>query len=113
MHNFFKDMKIKRELKEFQKFKANYEFSQKEIVKKDDALFCDGICIKENGNSEYLGECEKFVNVGYKLHGALPKVLSNLFPYSFYFKGQKLSSIESFFQAIKFKNVKSQKLILI
>lgn len=45
------------------------------------------------------------------MHGALPKILSNLFPYTFYFKGVKLHSVESFFQGIKFKNKKSQKLV--
>lgn len=108
MKNLFRDIKIKRELKRFKKFKDNYLFIPKEIIKKNDALFCDDICIKENEESEYIGECEKFVNVGYKLHGALPKLLSNLFPYTFYFKGYKLHSAESFFQGIKFKNKKAQ-----
>ncbi len=47
--------------------------------------------------------------MGYKLHDSLPKVLSNLFPYEFYFRGYKLHSIESFFQGIKFKNKKAQR----
>ncbi len=109
MRNIFKDFKIKKELERFKKFKENYIFNQKEILEQNGALFCDGICIKENENSEFIGECEKFVNVGYKLHGSLPKILSNLFPYTFYFRGYKLHSVESFFQALKFKNPKAQK----
>ena len=38
-----------------------------------------------------------------------PKLLSNLFPYEFTFKGYKLNSIECFFQGIKFKDKKLQK----
>ena len=38
-------------------------------------------------------------------------MLSNLFPYSFKFKGKKLSSIENFFQGIKFKDKKIQNYI--
>ena len=109
MKNIFKEIKIKKELKRFQNFKSKYEFKQLEIVRKNNSLFCNDICIKENDNSEYLGETDTFVNVGYKLHGAFPKILSNLFPYSFYFKGFHLKSIESFFQGIKFKNKKTQK----
>ena len=111
MYNIFKELKIKKELKKFQLFKKKYNFVQKDIIKKGESLYCDGVCIKENDKSDYIGECEKFVNVGYKLCGATPKLLSNLFPYKFYFKGFYLNSVESFFQAIKFKDKKSQKLV--
>ena len=109
MRNIFKEIKIKKELKRYETFKKNYQFNQLEIVKKGESLFCNGVCIKENDNSEFLGECDSFVNVGYKLHGSLPKILSNLFPYTFYFRGFKLRSIESFFQGIKFKDKNAQK----
>ena len=98
----------KKELKEFIEFKKNYKFKQLEIVKKEnDDLYCDGILLKE-GNS-YVGESEKWINVGYAFHGMYPKLLSNLFPYEFKFKGFKLNSIECFFQGIKFPNKDLQK----
>ena len=109
MKNVFKEIRIKKELKRYEKFKESFKFSQMPISSKGNALYCNGICIKEDENSEFLGESESFINVGYKFHGALPKILSNLFPYSFYFKGFKLNSVESFFQGIKFKNKKAQK----
>ena len=109
MKHFFKEIKIKNELKKYEKFKENFKFNQMEIIKKGNSMFCDGVCIKESENSEFLGESESFINVGYKFHGSLPKVLSNLFPYSFYFRGFKLNSIESFFQGIKFKDKKAQR----
>lgn len=109
MKNLFKEIQIKKELKRYEEFKKNYNFKQKEIENVGDSLFCDGVCIREGENGELLGESETFVNVGYKLHGALPKILSNLFPYTFYFRGYTLHSIESFFQGIKFKNKKAQK----
>ena len=111
MKNIFKEIAIKKELKRFKEFKNNYIFNQKEIIQKDESLFCDGICIKENENSDWIGETDTFVNVGYKIHGSLPKVLSNLFPYKFYFKGYQFGSAEGFFQALKFKDKKCQKLI--
>lgn len=111
MKNLILEMKIKKELKLFKQFKKNYNFFQKEIEEKNDgSLFCDGICLK-GSDGEWIGETETFVNVGYKIHGPKPKVLSNLFPYTFYFKGFKLNSIEGVFQGFKFKNKKMQKLV--
>ena len=110
MRNIFKDLKIKRELKKFQEFKKNFVFEFKNLEEKTDgSIFCDGICVREGKDGEWLGETDTFINVGYKIHGAMPKVLSNLFPYSFYFKGFKLSSIESAFQGFKIKNKKTQR----
>ena len=110
MKNLFKELKIKRELKRFKEFKKSFQFQMKEIeMKKDGSLFCDGVCIREGKDGEWVGETETFVNVGYKIHGMMPKVLSNLFQYEFYFKGFKLQSIESVFQGFKVKNKKAQK----
>lgn len=103
--------KIKRELIVFKKFKVNYKFIQKEIVEKDGVLYCENeALIDEEGNS--LGEGENWINVGYKLSGPYAKVLSNLFPYEFEFKGKKLKSIEAFFQGIKFKDIIMQDYVL-
>ena len=111
MRNIFKDLKIKRELKRFQKFKKNYDFKFKQLVTDGEKVFCDGVCIKESADGEWLGESETFVNVGFSNHGRLPKILSNLFPYEFYFKGYNFASAEGFFQGIKFKDKKARKLV--
>lgn len=110
MRNLIKDAKIKKELREFQAFKKTYEFKMKEVEEKaDGSLFCDGICIREGKDGEWIGETDTFVNVGYKFHGALPKTLSNLFPYKFYFKGFTLASAEGVFQGFKIKDKKTQR----
>lgn len=110
MRNLIKDAKIKKELRKFQEFKKTYEFKMKEVEEKaDGSLFCDGICIREGKDGEWVGETNTFVNVGYKFHGALPKTLSNLFPYKFYFKGFTLSSAEGVFQGFKIKDKHTQK----
>lgn len=113
MRNLFLDFKIKKELKKFQKFKESYDFKLKEIEEKEDgSLFCDGICIREGKDGALLGESDSFVNSNYLLHGyKYSKVISNLFPYKFYFKGYKMGSAESVFQAFKFKSPKLQKLV--
>lgn len=112
MRNLLLERKIKKELKEFKEFKKSYNFKQKEVTeKKDGSLFCDNICIREGEDGEWVGETETFVNVGYKFHGPLPKVLSNLFHYEFVFRGFKLSSAEGIFQGFKLKDKKAQRLI--
>lgn len=103
-------MKLKKELSEFQKFKKNFKFEMREIVEKDNKLYCDEVLLRdENGN--YYGDTEKWINVGYKLHGSYAQMVSNLFPYKIKFRGQKLSSLECFFQGIKFKDKKIQKYV--
>ena len=98
---------MEQELKEFIKFKKNYKFKQLDIIEKDGNLYCEDTLLKdENG---YVGETDKWVNVGFSLRGMYPKLLSNLFPYEFTFKRHKLNSIECFFQGIKFKDKDLQK----
>lgn len=103
-------MDLKKELEEFQEFKKNYVFISKPIVEIDGKQYCDGEPLIDEDGKE-IGDCEKWINVGYKNKGPYAKVLSNLFPYEFEFKGKKLRSIESFFQGIKFKDVEMQNLV--
>ncbi len=104
------DRKIKKELKDFKNFKKNFEFIQKEIVQEGENLFCDGELL-QRGEEKPIGETEKWINVGYKLKGPFSKVLSNLFPYEFVFRGKHLNSIETFFQGIKIKDKNTQEYV--
>ena len=69
----------------------------------------DGELLQDATMPEPIAECDKWVDVGYKYHCQQAKILSNLFPYTFYFRGHRLNSIECFFQGLKFKNVKAQR----
>ncbi len=110
MKNIFLDRKIKQTLVKFKKFKETFDFKLKTIdTTQDGSMYVDGLCIRQGLDGEVVSETENFVNVGYKNSGAMPKVLSNLFPYEFVFKGNKVCSVESVFQALKFKDKKSQK----
>ena len=89
------------ELRKFKKFKEEYYFEQLEITGEENNKYCLGLPLhNEEGN--LIGECERWINAGYRNTGSISKVLSNLFPYEFEFRGKRLSSIESFFQGIKF-----------
>lgn len=105
-------MSIEEELKRFKKFKENYEFNQKEIEIIDGVQYCDGIALIDEEGKE-LGDCEKWINVGYKLKGPYAKIFSNLFPYEFDFKGKHLHCIENFFQGIKFKDKELQDFVFL
>lgn len=112
MRKIFLENKIQKELAEFKEFKAKYKFEMKELIENPDgSVEFEGVTIRENKDAEWVGESDTFVNVGYKFHGALPKVLSNLFPYDFYFRGFHLHSIESVFQGFKFNDPECQRLL--
>ncbi|MDO5557201.1 MAG: hypothetical protein Q4G05_03040 [Clostridia bacterium] len=101
--------KVKKELKEYKRFKREYKFNQKILEKIGDDIFCEGELV-ENGK-ERISENEKWINVGYNLRGDFSQTLSNLFPYEFIFRGKKLKCIENFFQGLNFKNKKEQNLL--
>ena len=96
--------KIKKELKEFKQFKKDYKFEFEEIETIDGVEYYKGLPLLDEEGKD-VGDCEKWINVGYKHKGPYAKVLSNLFPYEFKFKGKKLSSIEAFFQGIEMQNL--------
>ncbi len=112
MRNIFLDIKIKNDLKEFKKFKENYNFVSKKITQKDDgSIFCDSLCFRKSENEPWIGEAGNILNVGYNIKNTQSRIISNLFSYQFYFKGFRVSSIESVFQCLKYKSKKLQKMV--
>lgn len=101
---------MNKELKEFKKFKKDYKYEMPEITEIDGKQYCQGEPLIDEDGKE-IGDCEKWINVGYKYKGPYAKVFSNLFPYEFKFKGKKLQSIEAFFQGIKFEDKKMQDIV--
>ena len=102
---------MEQELEKFKQFKNKYIFKEKEIYEIDGIKYCDEeSLVDEDGKA--IGESEEWINVGYNIKGQYSKVLSNLFPYEFVFKGKKMGSIEGFFQGIKFKDIDMQNLVI-
>ena len=101
------DEKVKEELLMFHTFKQQYQFELKPIIKKQNDYYVDGELL-QHGEEKAMGETEKWINAGYQLKGDYCKVLSNLFPYEFTFRGKQMQSIESFFQGIKIKEKNTQ-----
>lgn len=101
---------MNKELEKFKLFKRNYQYQMPEIEEIEGEEYCLGKPLKDE-EGRTIGDCDKWINVGYKHKGSYAKVLSNLFPYEFEFREKKLKSIESFFQGIKFKNKEMQDLV--
>ena len=98
------------ELRAFREFKKKYCFTLKELNDVNGILYCDNLPLKdEQGNR--IEETDIWVDCAYIFKNSLSKVLSNLFPYRFMFRGEELNSIECFFQGIKFKDNDIQKLV--
>lgn len=104
------EVNIDGELQLFKAFRKGYQYNLKEIILLNDNLYCDGELLQEKDDKP-IGESDKWINVGYNLKGEYSKVLSNLFPYEFEFRGKRLHSIEAFFQGVKMKDVKLQNLV--
>lgn len=92
---------IQKELIAFKHFKETYSFQFKEITEENGRLFCDETALTDE-NGVLTPVCDKWINVGYNIKNPLSKALSNLFPYTFTFRGKELRSIEAFFQGVKF-----------
>ena len=39
--------KEKKELKEFLEYKSNYKFSQKDLVQKNECIYCDNVLLQD------------------------------------------------------------------
>lgn len=98
------------ELKRFKEFKKKYKYEMKNVEEIDGKEYYDGVPLIDEEGKE-IGDCEKWINVGYKHSGPYAKVLSNLFPYEFEFRGKELKCIEAFFQGIKFKDITMQNMV--
>lgn len=95
---------------DYTNFRKNYKLNYQELEERDGCIYFEGELV---ANAEkQVAEGEKFLNVGYKLDGSVSKVLSNLFPMSFWFRGKKVASLEGVLQGIKYKDKKTQNLVL-
>ncbi len=101
-----------KELFLYRQFKESFDFSPLDIIDVNGIQYCDGLPIQDE-EGKFIPECEKWINVGYQIKGSLSKLLSNLYPYEFVFRGFRFKSIEAFFQSIKFNNPVIQQMVFI
>lgn len=98
-------------LKEYTEFRRNFKLNYHKTEKTEEGVFINGVCFEDSEGNK-VWENEEYINIGYNAKNSFSKVLSNLFPYSFKFKGKKVSSIEGILQSLKYKDKKIQNEIL-
>lgn len=100
----------KKILKIYTDFRKSYKLDYKPLEVDGENIFFEGELV-EDAEKKYA-EGEKFLNVGYNFKLSNAKVLSNLYPLEFKFKGKKVKSIEGVLQGIKYQDKKIQNLVL-
>ncbi|MBE7074775.1 MAG: hypothetical protein E7376_02205 [Clostridiales bacterium] len=103
-------MRLKFNVKEYTAFRKNYKFEYKKIINVGEQLYCEDMLV-EDITGKY-SESEKILNIGYNFKNSKARMLSNLYPMRFKFKGKWVASIEGVLQGVKYKDKKTQNLVL-
>lgn len=106
-----KKRKNSEKIKEFKRFRANYAFEYQELNQKEDGIYLGNTCLEDAGGNKVF-EGDDFINTSYGSKNSISKVLSNLYPHCFVFRGKKVASIEGVLQGIKYKDKKLQNKVL-
>ncbi len=101
---------MKKLVKEYTHFRKNYNFKSLPLEKNENGIFFQGELVEDENHK--VGESEKFINIGYNFKNSKSRVLSNLYPLSFTFRGKKVKSIEGVLQGSKYQDKRIQNLIL-
>lgn len=96
--------------KEFTKFRKEFNFVMKPLDIKDDCIYFENEIV-EDLEKKYA-EGESFINIGYNFKNSKARVLSNLFPMEFEFRNKVVKSLEGVLQGIKYKDIRTQNLVL-
>ena len=94
---------------EFKKLRENFTYI--ELQKIDDKIYFKGELIEDSQNNIKIAVGDNFYNIFYGSKDSVSKILSNLYPIKFKFKGKLMNSIEGVLQGIKYKNRKMQNLV--
>ncbi len=95
---------------EYTNFRKNFKFTMFPLKKEGEEIYFNGEIV-EDGNQKYF-EGENFINAYSGAKVSIARVLSNLYPMEFKFRGKKVKSIEGVLQGIKYKDKKTQNLVL-
>lgn len=105
-----KKLMKKSEILNFFEFRKNYNLNYKELVIKDGKIFFNDELVEDE--EKKYAEGESFINAGYNFKMSLARMLSNLYPMTFKFRGKKVKSIEGVLQGIKYSDKKLQNIVL-
>lgn len=94
----------------FTNFRENYNFNILPLTEKDEIIYFNGQVVEDQ--EKKYSEGSGFINAGYGFKNSLARALSNLYPMRFKFRGKWVNSIEGVLQGIKYKDKKTQNLVL-
>lgn len=97
-------------MKEYSKYRQNFKFEMPQLIKKDNCVYFQDELVEDQTQKYFEGE--KFINVNSGAKISKARVLSNLYPMEFKFRGKKVKSIEGVLQGIKYKDKHTQNLVL-
>lgn len=100
----------KNDIKKFTQFRKNFKFNYQPLVIENCKIYYNKELVEDE--EKKYGDGETFINIGYNFKNSLSRVLSNLYPIKFKFRGKWVNSIEGVLQSIKHKDKKIQNLIL-
>ena len=100
----------KKRIKDFYEFRTNYNFEYMELTTKNNQIYFKDELVEDGEKKYFVGK--NFINISYGSKTHLSRMLSNLYPIEFNFRGKKVKSIEGVLQGIKYKDKKTQNLVL-
>lgn len=95
---------------EYTKFRKNYNFTMHPLIKENDKIYLNGELVEDETKKYFEGE--NFINAYSGSNVSIARVLSNLYPMEFKFRGKKVKSIEGVLQGVKYKDKHTQNLVL-
>ncbi|MBQ7880700.1 MAG: hypothetical protein IJ358_02530 [Clostridia bacterium] len=95
---------------DYTNYRKSCNFVMPELEERDGCIYFNGELVEDAEKKYAIGET--FINLGYNFKHSNSKVLSNLYPMEFKFRGKKVKSIEGVLQGIKYKDKRTQNLIL-
>lgn len=99
-----------KEFLEYTKFRENFNFNMPKLQQENDKIYFQGELVEDETKKYFEGE--NFINAYSGANVSIARVLSNLYPMEFKFRGKKVKSIEGVLQGIKYKDKKTQNLVL-
>lgn len=101
---------MKLKVQDYTNFRKSLHFECKPLENTEGVIYFDKEIV-EDENQKY-SEGEQFINIGYGFKNSNARILSNLYPMQFKFRGKQVKSIEGVLQGIKYKDKKTQNLVL-
>ena len=100
----------KKTIRSYAMFREQFNLKYEDIEEVDGKKYFRGQLVEDE--EKKYAEGDDFLNIGYGFKLSLARVLSNLYPMEFVFRGKKVKSIEGVLQGIKHKDKKTQNLVL-